>query len=69
MNIVMTLIKYNYEVQKLQVNGVYQTTTSSPNLTEAMQVAMHQAESTSTEHRVVRIPLAQGQTIAVFPAI
>ena len=65
----MTSIKYNYEVQKLQVNGVYQTTTSSPDISEAMQVAMHQAQSTNTEHRVIRIPVAQGQTIAVFPAL
>ena len=62
-------IKYNYEVQKLMVNGEYQTTTSSPNLTEAMQIAMHQAQSEKIEHRVVRVPILEGQTVAIFPPI
>lgn len=62
-------IKYNYEVQKLMVNGEYQTTTSSPNLTEAMQVAMHQAQAEKIEHRVVRVPILEGQTVAIFPPI
>ena len=62
-------IKYNYEVQKLMVNGEYQTTTSSPNLTEAMQIAMHQAQAEKIEHRVVRVPILEGQTVAIFPPI
>ena len=62
-------IKYNYEVQKLMVNGQYQTTTSSPNLTEAMQVAMHQASAEKIEHRVVRVPILEGQCVAIFPPI
>ena len=62
-------IKYNYEVQKLMVNGQYQTTTSSPNLTEAMQVAMHQAQAEKIEHRVVRVPILEGQVVAIFPPI
>ena len=64
-----TDIKYNYEVQKLLVNGQYQTTTSSPNLTEAMQVAMHQAQAEKIEHRVVRVPILEGQVVAIFPPI
>ena len=62
-------IKYNYEVQKLMVNGQYRTTTSSPNLTEAMQVAMHQAQAEKIEHRVVRVPILEGQVVAIFPPI
>ena len=62
-------VNYNYEVQKLLVNGQYQTTTSSPNLTEAMQVAMHQAQSEKVEHRVIRVPILEGQTVAIFPPL
>jgi len=65
----MSDIKYNYEVQKLMVNGKYQTTTSSPNLQEAMQVAMHQAQVEKIEHRVCRVPILEGQTVAIFPPI
>ena len=65
----MSDIKYNFEVQKLMVNGQYQTTTSSPNLTEAMQVAMHQAQVEKVQHRVVRVPILEGQTVAIFPPI
>ena len=65
----MSDIKYNYEVQKLMVNGKYQTTTSSPNLTEAMQIAMHQAQAEKIEHRVCRVPILEGQTVAIFPPI
>ena len=65
----MSDINYNYEVQKLMVNGQYQTTTSSPNLTEAMQVAMHQAQAEKIEHRVVRVPILEGQVVAIFPPI
>ena len=65
----MSDINYNYEVQKLMVNGQYQTTTSSPNLTEAMQVAMHQAQAEKIEHRVVRVPILDGQVVAIFPPI
>ena len=62
-------IKYNYEVQKIMVNGHYQTTTSSPNLTEAMQVAMHQASTEKVEHRVIRVPILEGQVVAIFPPL
>ena len=65
----MSEVNYNYEVQKLMVNDHYQTTTSSPNLTEAMQVAMHQAATEKIEHRVVRMPILEGQVIAIFPPI
>ena len=65
----MSDVKYNYEVQKLMVNGKYQTTTSSPNLTEAMQVAMHQAQVEKIEHRVVRVTILDGQSVAIFPPI
>ena len=51
------------------VNGKYQTTTSSPNLQEAMQVAMHQAQVEKIEHRVCRVPILEGQTVAIFPPI
>ena len=65
----MSEVKYNYEVQKLMVNGKHQTTTSSPNLTEAMQVAMHQAQTEKVEHRVIRVPILEGQIIAIFPPL
>ena len=65
----MSEVKYNFEVQKLMVNGQYQTTTSSPNLTEAMQVAMHQAATEKVEHRVIRVPILEGQIVAIFPPI
>jgi len=51
------------------VNGKHQTTTSSPNLTEAMQIAMHQAQAEKIEHRVVRVPILEGQVVAIFPPI
>ena len=65
----MSEVKYNYEVQKLMVNNQYQTTTSSPNLTEALQVAMHQASTEKIEHRVVRMPILEGQVVAIFPPL
>jgi len=65
----MSDITYNYEVQREMVNGKYQTTTSSPNLQEAMQIAMHQAQSEKTQHRVVRVPILEGQIVAIFPPI
>jgi len=51
------------------VNGKHQTTTSSPNLTEAMQIAMHQAQAEKIEHRVCRVPILEGQVVAIFPPI
>ena len=65
----MSEVKYNYEVQKLMVNGKHQTTTSSPNLTEAMQVAMHQTQTEKVEHRVIRVPILEGQIVAIFPPL
>jgi hypothetical protein len=65
----MSDITYNYEVQRQLVNSKYQTTTSSPNLQEAMQVAMHQAQVEKVQHRVVRVPILEGQTVAIFPPI
>jgi hypothetical protein len=65
----MSDLTYNYEVQRELVNGKYQTTTSSPNLQEAMQVAMHQAQVEKVQHRVVRVPILEGQTVAIFPPI
>jgi hypothetical protein len=65
----MSDLTYNYEVQRELVNGKYQTTTSSPNLQEAMQVAMHQAQVEKIQHRVVRVPILEGQTVAIFPPI
>ncbi len=65
----MSEVKYNYEVQKLMVNNQYQTTTSSPNLTEALQVAMHCASTEKVEHRVVRMPILEGQVVAIFPPL
>ena len=65
----MSDLSYNYEVQRELVNGKYQTTTSSPNLQEAMQVAMHQAQVEKVQHRVVRVPILEGQVVAIFPPI
>jgi hypothetical protein len=65
----MSDLTYNYEVQRELVNGKYQTTTSSPNLQEAMQVAMHQAQVEKVQHRVVRVPILEGQIVAIFPPI
>ena len=60
---------YTYEVQKRMDDGTYTIATSSSNLQEAMQVAMHQAQSARIEHRVVRIPVLKGEVVAIFPPI
>ena len=61
--------EYTYEVQKRMDDGTYTIATSSSNLQEAMQVAMHQAQSAKIEHRVVRIPVLKGEVVAIFPPI
>ena len=61
--------EFTYEIQKRMDDGTYTIATSSSNLQEAMQVAMHQAQAVKIEHRVVRIPVLKGEVVAIFPPI